>query len=83
MNFDKVLMYVTIQEYTHQDLGNLIHIMLTSYHPWYPVYINDLLQGKATFQEVDEVDNHLYDYLHKINAAKTNLDHIYNERDME
>ena len=43
MKFDKALMYVMIQETTQWDLNNLDPVILTSYHPWDPDYINDAL----------------------------------------
>ena len=50
--------------------------MLSSYHRWDPVPINDKLEDKTTFQYDYEVDGDLYDYLLQINASEM---HIYHD----
>ena len=49
-------MYVPTQQPTQHDNYNPILVIITLYHPWGPVSINDELEGKVKFSEDEEVD---------------------------
>ena len=74
MEFDKYLMYVTIQEPTQMDINNITQIIITSYHPWYLYSINYESYGTLIFTNKDEVDDDLYEYLLQMNDDELQLD---------
>ena len=83
MNFDKALMCVSIQEPTQWDIDKPDRVILTSDHPWDPASTNDTLEGIFIFPIDNEVDNNLYEYLHKINSADIHLDPDYSDSKLD
>ena len=75
--FVKALIYLPILEPTQWELNNIIHIMLTSDHPWDPTSIDNELEGKVVFLNRYGADDDLYDLLCQINAAEIHVDLDY------
>ena len=76
-NFVKALIYLPILEPTQWELNNIIHIMLTSDHPWDPTSINNELEDKVLFPNIYGADDNLNDLLCQINSAEIHVDLDY------